>query len=172
MVILLQTSGVHLGTEVSFFKEISKLTKGQATKAGYRSIFEFYISKLLKKVKKKFRYEKIKIAWFEVQKKFYVPDFVLDNGIIIEVKGWFKQSDRVKHLRIKKQHPNLDIRFVFQNENNKLYRGSPTTYAKWCEQHNFKFANRIIPKEWLKEKGKDKHPNIIENNIKEIIYDR
>ena len=89
---------------MSFFKEISKLTKGQATKAGYRSIFEFYISKLLKKVKKKFRYEKIKIAWFEVQKKFYVPDFVLDNGIIIEVKGFWDTADRRKHVEIKKQH--------------------------------------------------------------------
>ena len=154
---------------MSFFKEISKLTKGQATKAGYRSIFEFYISKLLKKVKKKFRYEKIKIAWFEVQKKFYVPDFVLDNGIIIEVKGWFKQSDRMKHLAIKEQHPKLDIRFIFQNENNVLYKGSKTTYAKWCDKHKFKYANRIIPKNWLKEKGKDKYPHIIETDRKGVL---
>ena len=163
-------NGVLLGIKVSSSKD-KEITKEQATKAGYRSIFEFCIAKFLKSIKRKFRYEKIKIAWYYVQKRFYTPDFVLDNGIIIEVKGWFKQSDRVKHLSIQKQHPELDIRFIFQNENNILYKGSKTTYAKWCEEHKFKYANRVIPKKWLNEKGKDKFPKKIEiknNNIRRL----
>ena len=136
-----------------------------------------YRSGLEERIAKKFDKDNITYL-YEVQSYEYVltskytPDFFLPNGVILEAKGFFKPADRRKTLAVIKQNPDLDIRFVFQNENNKLYRGSPTTYAKWCEQHNFKFANRIIPKEWLKEKGKDKHPNIIENNIKEIIYDR
>ena len=143
----------------------------------FKSKLEEDFNDFLIKQKIKFGYEDYKVSYLKPEKlSKYTPDFncpAIDTfKIIFETKGQFLTSDRKKHLLIKAQHPNLDIRFVFQNENNKLYRGSPTTYAKWCEQHNFKFANRIIPKEWLKEKGKDKHPNIIENNIKEIIYDR
>ena len=50
----------------------------------------------------------------------YLPDVVLSNGIIIEYKGWFKPSDRTKHLLIKKQHPDLDVRFVFQRASQTL----------------------------------------------------
>ena len=46
----------------------------------------------------------------------YIPDFVLDNGIIIETKGLFTSEDRRKHIEVQKQHPELDIRFVFTNE--------------------------------------------------------
>ena len=35
--------------------------------------------------------------------RLYKPDFVLNNGIIIEAKGWFRPRDRVKHLLIKDQ---------------------------------------------------------------------
>ena len=46
--------------------------------------------------------------------RLYKPDFVLNNGIIIEAKGWFKARDRVKHLLIQEQYPELDIRFCFR----------------------------------------------------------
>ena len=58
---------------------------------------------------------------------------------------------------------------IFQNENNFLYKGSKTTYAKWCDKHKFKYANRVIPKNWLKEKGKDKYPHIVETNRKGVL---
>ena len=43
----------------------------------------------------------------------------------------------------------LDLRFVFQNQNNKLFKGSKTTYAQWAEKHGFMFAHRHIPQSWL-----------------------
>lgn len=52
------------------------------------------------------------------------PDFVLTNNIIIETKGLFTSPDRRKHVWIKKQHPELDIRFVFTNSKAKLYKGA------------------------------------------------
>ncbi len=58
-------------------------------------------------------------------------DFVLHNSIIIETKGMFTAADRRKHLAIKKQHPNLDIRFVFENSRRKLRKGAKSSYGEW-----------------------------------------
>jgi uncharacterized protein (DUF488 family) len=84
----------------------------------------------------------------------YTPDFLLDNGIICETKGQFDSEDRHKHTCIRQQHPELDIRFVFSNAKAKLYKGSKSTYTDWCEKNNFKYAHRVVPESWLKEKGK------------------
>lgn len=81
----------------------------------------------------------------------YHPDFELPNGIIIEAKGWFKTSDRQKHLAIKYQHPELNIRFVFSNPNNKISKKSNTTYAMWCEKNGFKYAKGTVPQAWINE---------------------
>lgn len=81
----------------------------------------------------------------------YTPDFILPNGVIIEGKGIFDADDRKKHLLIRQQHPLLDIRFVFTNSKTKLYKGSPTTYAAWCDKHGFLYSDKVIPKEWMVE---------------------
>lgn len=81
----------------------------------------------------------------------YTPDFVLPNGVIVETKGRFMPDDRQKHILIKAQHPDLDIRFVFTNSRARLYKGSPTSYAQWCQKFGFKYTDRCIPVEWLKE---------------------
>ncbi|WP_142850908.1 endodeoxyribonuclease [Telmatospirillum sp. J64-1] len=81
----------------------------------------------------------------------YTPDFVLPNGIIIETKGRFVTADRQKHLLIKQQHPDLDIRFVFSNSRQRISKQSKTTYADWCLKHGFLFADRTIPEEWINE---------------------
>ena len=60
-------------------------------------------------------------------------------------------ADRKKHLLIKEQHPELDIRFVFSSSKAKLSKGSKTTYALWCTKNGFKFADRLIPRAWLKD---------------------
>ena len=69
----------------------------------------------------------------------------------METKGRFTVSDRQKHLLIKEQQPELDIRFVFSNQNAKLYKGSKTTYAQWCEKNGFQYAHKTIPDDWLSE---------------------
>lgn len=84
----------------------------------------------------------------------YTPDIVLPNGVIIEGKGIFDSADRTKHLTVREQHPQHDIRFVFTRSSAKLYPGSKTTYADWCRKHAFKFADKVIPDAWLNEKGK------------------
>ena len=93
----------------------------------------------------------MKIKWVDPKTKTYTPDFVLDNGIIIETKGRFISPDRAKHLAVRDQYPELDIRFVFTNSKSKLYKGSKTTYGMWCNKYDFKYADRYIPEAWLKE---------------------
>lgn len=82
----------------------------------------------------------------------YTPDFPLPNGIIVETKGRFVTADRQKHLLVKAQHPDKDIRFVFSNSRARISKTSKTTYAMWCEKHGFKFADKSIPQEWLNER--------------------
>lgn len=101
-------------------------------------------------------YEPRRISYMPL-KKFYTPDFLLEGRkglqIWVETKGRFTSADRTKHLLIQAQRPEFDIRFVFQNSNNKLYKGSKTTYAEWCNQHGFLYADRCIPDSWLNELG-------------------
>lgn len=87
-------------------------------------------------------------------KHSYTPDLLLPNGILVEGKGLFDADDRKKHTLIREQHPDLDIRFVFTSSRTKLYKGSPTTYGMWCEKNGFKYADKSIPLEWLKEPTK------------------
>ena len=94
----------------------------------------------------------------------YTPDFVLPNGIIIEAKGIFEREDRQKHLLIKMQYPDLDIRFVFQNHKLKLYKGSKTTYADWADKNGFKYSARQIPEAWFRESKKPMKGLIPKNN--------
>jgi len=135
-----------------------------ARKYGYRSGLEIKIAAALEEQNIGYAYECMKIEWEDLSYRTYTPDFVLDNGIIIETKGMFTTADRRKHLAIKKQHPNLDIRFVFENSRRKLRKGAKSTYGMWCEKYGFKVAERVIPEEWLREKGKNKYPDFIKFN--------
>lgn len=85
------------------------------------------------------------------KKRRYTPDFTLPNGIIVETKGRFVTADRLKHIYIKAEHPEKDIRFVFSNSRSKISKTSKTTYADWCRKNGFQFADKSVPEEWLKE---------------------
>lgn len=135
-----------------------------ARKHGYRSGLELKVAQELDEQGVAYLYEKVKIEWEDLAYRTYTPDFVLNNGIIIETKGQFTAADRRKHLAIKKQHPKLDIRFVFENSRRKLRKGAKSTYAEWCVKYDFMYYDRIIPEDWLKEKGKNKHPKFIKFN--------
>lgn len=120
----------------------------------YRSGLELEAATFLETRQKIVSYEKLKIEWEDLKYRTYTPDFELDNGIIIETKGLFSAGDRRKHIEIQRQHPKLDIRFVFSNANSKLYKGAKSRYCDWCDKNGFKWAHRVIPEGWLIEKGK------------------
>jgi len=122
----------------------------------YRSGLEEEIAKQLKNCKCDFEYETLTIQYTKPEQKArYTPDFILENGIIIEGKGQFVTSDRKKHRLIREEFGNkYDIRFVFSNPNQRIGKKSKTTYGDWCKRYGFKYATKFIPKEWLKENGK------------------
>ena len=128
------------------------MSASHGIKNGYRSGLEEKVSKQLEDLGVAYEYEKLKITYEVHENRTYTPDFkILANGIIVETKGRFVTADRKKHLLIKKQHPEFDIRFVFSNSNAKLQKKSPTSYADWCDKNNFLYADKLIPQEWLDE---------------------
>lgn len=118
-------------------------------KAKLRSGLEDKIAAQIDEAGVKYEYETLKLAYVTEHK--YTPDFVLANGVIVEGKGLFDSADRSKHLAVKKQHPALDIRFVFSRSASPLYKGSKSTYASWCEKYGFQYADKLIPEAWLAE---------------------
>ena len=116
----------------------------------YRSQFELRLAKTLAEKKIKFEYESKKFLYVP-KVRTYTPDFYLpDTNIFIEAKGHLDKADRVKMVLVKEQHKDLDIRFVFMNARNRIYRGSKTTYADWCNRYDFRWAEKKIPEEWFK----------------------
>ena len=117
---------------------------------GFRSGLEMEIDESLKIRGINGEYEQHIINYVKPETKHkYHPDFRLPNGIFVETKGRFLTDDRKKHLLIKQQHPELDIRFLFQNSKTKISKASKTTYADWCIKHGFQFADKTIPEDWL-----------------------
>lgn len=121
-------------------------------KHGFRSGLEDTFAAFLTASGVAYEYESFKIHFLQpAKKRSYCPDFRISNGIIIETKGRFEACDRQKHLWVKEQHPELDIRFVFSNSKTKIAKRSPTSYADWCIKNGFLYADKRAPEEWLKE---------------------
>lgn len=142
-------------------KGTSKSLEQVGLKYGFRSGLEEQIAAELADAGVAVEFETVTLEYAQPAKlRKYTPDFPLPNGIIIETKGRFVTADRQKHLLVKAAHPDLDIRFIFSNPNARISKTSKTTYAMWCEKHDFKYAKAAtkaqlrkgvssIPKEWL-----------------------
>lgn len=130
----------------------SRSGKQRAIQEGYRSGLEDSVAQqiLSKGLDVSYETPESRIT-YQKKASTYTPDFVLPNGIIIETKGRFLASDRTKHLLIQKQHPEKDIRFVFSNSRQKLYKGAKSTYADWCTRYGFQYADKLIPENWFSE---------------------
>lgn len=128
---------------------------------GFRSGLEERNAAELEATGVPFTYEEEKIEYMKpARKSRYTPDFIIRENLdgterkkplIIETKGRFLTTDRQKHLLIKDQFPELDIRFIFDNPNARISKRSKTTYAAWCEKHGFRYAKESIPLDWLQE---------------------
>lgn len=137
-------------TEASYRSGLEEKVGAQLANAGVNASYEGYI---------------VEYKIPESSHKYH-PDWVLPNGIIVETKGIFDADDRKKHQLIRAQHPGLDIRFVFTSSKAKLYKGSPTSYAVWCEKNGFKYADKFIPLDWIKETTKEVPKGSLQKKIK------
>ena len=77
-----------------------------------RSTLEKEVAAILNRLKLDYTYEEDKLPYVIEHK--YIPDFRVGD-VYLECKGWFKSTDRRKMVAVKKAHPDLDIRIVFQS---------------------------------------------------------
>jgi len=125
-------------------------------KHGYRSGLEEKTADQIKKAGLMVVYEQEKISYKVPQRiAKYTPDFILRKSdgskMYIETKGLWTVKDRFKARLVHEEHDPLDLRYVFSNQNARLYKGSPTSYAMYCQRLGWKYAHKVIPEEWLAE---------------------
>jgi hypothetical protein len=103
---------------------------------------EVRFAALLISKKVKFDYEKHVFQYQHKPQKYTVDFSVKQKGghmVHFEYKGKLDAQTRKKMRAIKKSNPTLDIRFVFEKPNNKLYKGAKTRYWEWAEKQGFKW---------------------------------
>ena len=140
----------------------------RGTKVGkYRSKLEQRVAEQLNKASVQYAYEdkEYKIDYsVPATKRSYLPDFIIrtkhGRDIYVEAKGIWDYDDRYKHYLIRVQRPELDIRFVFQRANQRIRKGSKTTYRDICEGRGTRLFKGIewqygdgglVPEGWLNE---------------------
>jgi len=120
-------------------------------------------------------YERDQFSWNPAppKPKKYTPDFLLtkkdgSGTIYLEYKGYLRNSfEKQKMVAMKKQHPELDIRFVFEKANKpmsgsqKRKDGTRQTHGEWATLNDFdwmefnprgkKTLEECIPPNWLEE---------------------
>jgi hypothetical protein len=134
----------------------------RAIAAGYRSGLEQTIEQQLKNAGCKAEYEPFKIPYVvPASDHKYTPDFVLENGIVIETKGRWDLDSRKKHKLLREQYPDLDLRMVFTNSNARISKGAKTRYRDVCEKLGILYADKEVPADWIKEPANKKSLKII-----------
>ena len=140
----------------------------------YRSLFEEKIAKYLTDNKVKFTYEPFSYKYFtkvrgtscnkcgsdDVSKeRWYTPDFVLTNGVIIEAKGNLKPGNRSAYLDVLNTSElvnRANFRILFQRNNRfgatRKRTGDRNTYEGWADKNGIichTSALGHIPQEWV-----------------------
>ena len=117
-----------------------------------RSTLEERVQENLKKRGIIYTYEPCKLP-YSVQRN-YIPDLLIGD-IYVEVKGYFRQDAQRKMKSVKEQHPELDIRFLFQRASSTVQGakvrkdGTKMTCSEWAERNGFTWAEGNVPDSWL-----------------------
>lgn len=96
----------------------------ETSKKGYREdLKQFFRSKMEANVARYYQYQRINWQYEGLEYEFksikrgtryYKPDFYLeDRDNIVEVKGWFRRTDKIKLKRFKKYYPKEFEKLVF-----------------------------------------------------------
>jgi len=131
-------------------KRNSRMAKEFAKKAGMRSMGECRCAADMTKRKIPYKYEAITMTYQHEPQK-YTPDFILKNGKVLEYKGKMTNETRKKLLSIKRCNPGTCLCLIFEKPNNKIRKGSKTTYGQWAERNGFPWSEHYCKKEWVKE---------------------
>lgn len=125
-----------------------------------RSKLELKFEEIIKSFEVEYDYEVTKIPYTVPESNHnYTVDWTFINGLLVETKGYLSDhKERYKYVLLKQQHPDLDLRFVFDNPN-KLCGGTKMTHAKWAEKYGFKYCSiKDVDQiqQWIKD-GKTPH---------------
>lgn len=117
-----------------------------------RSKLELKFEEILKDFQVNYGYEITHIPYVIPESNHkYIVDWTIYNGVHIETKGYLSDyKERQKYVLLKEQHPEIDLRFVFDNPN-KLCGGTKMTHGKWAEKCGFQYCSIRdvdIIKEW------------------------
>ncbi len=113
----------------------------------FRSGFERTLDLQLRASGVEYDYEKARIPY--ILSYNYIPDFFIHKtGIYVEAKGFLRSTDQIKMRAVKRQHPELDIRFVFYEADKKVPY-TKSSHGQWADRHGFPWAERRIPEEWF-----------------------
>ena len=120
-----------------------------------KGTFEERVINKLEKAGVSFQYEPHNLP-YTVERQYY-PDLLVGD-IYIELKGFFRQDAQRKMKAVKAQHPDLDIRFLFQRASSPVHGakkrkdGSKMTCAEWADRYGFVWAEgEQVPEEWINE---------------------
>ncbi len=128
-----------------------------AYKYGYKSGLELKVAEQIKEAKYPVNYETEKLEYTVPSTNHkYTPDFVFQKKtggtMYIETKGRWTSIDRKKMKHILASNPGVDLRLVFQNPNQKISKGSKTTYEIYAKKLGIlHVAKKDIPEAWLSE---------------------
>lgn len=125
-------------------------TRARKYKHKYRSNLEAKVAALLPNA----GYETTKFKYTVPSSVHaYCPDFQLSPTVFIEVKGRLMPSERKKAILVREANPDIQVHFFFDKSDNKIYKGSKTTYASWCDDNGFLWTDlrKGVPESWLKE---------------------
>jgi hypothetical protein len=131
--------------------------RAAALKYGYKSGLEHTVAEHIKTTEYPLNYETETLNYIVPERKAkYTPDFVFTkrNGefMFIETKGRWTSADRLKMKHVLASNPGIDIRMVFQSPNQKISKGSKTTYEAYALKLGIKHvAKKDIPAEWMVE---------------------
>lgn len=115
----------------------------------FKSGFERTVAANLKSRGVNFEYESLELPY--TLAGTYHPDLLLvDSGIIVEIKGVLDREAKRKMLAVRRQYPDLDLRFLFMDAKKKV-PGTKQSHSQWAERNGYKWAEGKIPEEWLTE---------------------
>ena len=120
-----------------------------------RSKLELKFEEIIKEFDVAYDYEVTKIPYTIPESNHnYTVDWTFINGLLVETKGYLSDhKERYKYVLLKQQHPDLDLRFVFDNPN-KLCGGTKQTHGAWATKYGFKWCSikdKDQIKQWVKE---------------------
>ena len=120
-----------------------------------RSKLELKFEEIIKEFNVEYDYEITKIPYTIPESNHnYTVDWTFINGLLVETKGYLSDhKERYKYVLLKQQHPDLDLRFVFDNPN-KLCGGTKQTHGAWATKYGFKWCSikdKDQIQQWIKE---------------------